>query len=228
MDQSKDNNTLYTAHFLQLPYSDRQMIEIENIDAIYEENDNLLCVPYTIANLLRFPPGHPRKNVLYIGDPVVSSVYYPAAQFHRRTFERKFSEAVRLLEALGVVSLEVKCAQGWSKDFAASLNTPAGIELATGASGSQQSRILYQAEYHGNTSCKIPNHMAWFNHEPAWQAIANGRLNHNLKRFELQVQYEDDFGVNAKVVAKFMQQLELGGKFEQHQQTTWIIAGAFG
>jgi hypothetical protein len=68
----------------------------------------------------------------------------------------------------------------------------------------------------------------WFNHEPTWQAIAEGRLMHGLKNFSIDLKYADDFGINAGLAAKIRKTgLDVGGKFEDHQSTHWRISGRF-
>src|SRR5262249_36015264 len=62
-------------------------------------------ITYDETKALKFPPGQPRELVVYIGHPAMENVYYPAAQFHRMTFEHKFSEAIKLLMALGATEI---------------------------------------------------------------------------------------------------------------------------
>lgn len=58
---------------------------------------NVLQIGRTQATALRFPPGHPRDGVLYVGHPAIPAVYYTIATFHRMAFEHKFAEAIDLL-----------------------------------------------------------------------------------------------------------------------------------
>jgi hypothetical protein len=82
-----------------------------------ESGIQILAVGKTEAKTIKFPPGHPRDGVLYIGHPVLSTVYYPMAEFHRVTFEHKFCEAIELLMSLGATHLRVEHVTGWSKEF---------------------------------------------------------------------------------------------------------------
>ena len=43
--------------------------------------------------------------------------------------------------------------------------------------------------------------LVWYQHEPTWKAIAEGRMRFGLREFLLNVTYEDDFGVNAGLKA---------------------------
>lgn len=75
----------------------------------------------------------------------------------------------------------------------------------------------------------IPDDLIWYHHEPTWQNIADGRLNHGLMDFSLTVSYEDDFGINLGLTASAQRAgMELGGKFEDHQNTVWQVVGRFG
>lgn len=58
--------------------------------------------------------------------------------------------------------------------------------------------------------------------------IADGRINFGLREFNLNITYDDDFGVNAglKVAVKKVG-LDIGGSFEDHQSTVWRLEGSF-
>ncbi len=194
---------------------------------------NVLLIGRSEAQALTFPPGHPRDSVLYVGHPTNPTVYYTMAEFHRLTFEHKFSEAVELLMALGATEITVQHVSGWSKEFSSKMNIPLGttdLEAGANAGGSsgKGSELLLHATLAGTNSPCIPDNLVWLPHEPTWQTIAKGRINYGLLNFSLSVRYEDDFGVNAglKVTASKVG-FDLGGKFEDHQSTVWSITGKF-
>lgn len=81
---------------------------IEAIKAARDQGIDVLPVPRSESAKLLFPPGHPQDGVLYVGHPTVHEIYYPTAQFHRLTFEHKFSEAIELLMALGAIEIDVE------------------------------------------------------------------------------------------------------------------------
>lgn len=59
--------------------------------------------------------------------------------------------------------------------------------------------------------------------------LAKLRMEHGMKDFSLKISYEDDFQVNANLAAVIEGTgLQLGGKFEKHQSTEWILSGNFG
>jgi hypothetical protein len=193
----------------------------------------ILQVGRTEAQDLRFPPGHPREGVLYIGHPALANVYYTIAEFHRVTFEHKFCEAIELLMHLGASKIRVEHVRGWSQKFSARLSVPLGPTESLSTEEERQERkqdqLLYEATLVGTTKATLPERMVWYPHEPTWQSIANGRIKFGLCDFSLSVSYEDDFGVNAGLKASVQKiGLELGGRFEDHVSTIWRISGQFG
>lgn len=180
---------------------------------------------------LDFPPGHPRDKVVYVGHPAKPTVYYTVADFHRVTFEHKFSEAIDLLMHLGATTIKVEHVRGWSREFAANLSVPLGsvdARVETGTQSDSRARLLFEATLSGDTEPELPDGLVWYPHEPTWQSVANGRLRFGLHDFSLSVSYEDDFGVHAGLKASTLKAgLEIGGKFEDHEATTWKISGEF-
>jgi len=193
----------------------------------------ILQVGKTESKTINFPPGHPREGCLYIGHPAEPKIYYTTAEFHRITFEHKFSEAINLLMSLGATKISVEHVSGLSKDLSSKLSIPlsdVGVSVGAeaGFDSKSTSQLLYEATLSGTQKPKLPKNLSWYPYEPTWQSIAKGRIGFGLKGFSLSVCYEDDFGVNAGLkVAVEKAGLELGGKFEDHQSTVWRIAGQF-
>jgi hypothetical protein len=163
----------------------------------------VLSVKRTAASGVIFPIGHPRDGVVYVGHPTTPRVYYPMADFHRKIFEHKLCEAVGLLMSLGAVKIRVEHISGWSEDFSARISVPLGVgHNVAGQAGSHskaQTKILYEAQLSGTGIPALPTDLVWYNHEPTWQAIAGGRLNHALQNFSISVSYTDDFGIHALI-----------------------------
>ena len=185
------------------------------------------------ASKLTFPPGHPRNKVMYIAHPAIPDLYYTTANFHRVVFEHKFSEAIRLLMHLGANQLRVEHICGWSKEFSSRLSVPlehtsVALDANMDSSSNSQIQLLYEAMLCGTKEPEIPDSLVWYPHEPTWQTIAEGRLRFGLRQFSLNVNYEDDYGINAGLKASAIKaKLDLGGNFEDHEITIWRIAGRF-
>jgi hypothetical protein len=194
----------------------------------------VLPVSRTQSGELSFPLGHPLERVVYIGHPALPGVYYTLADFHRRVFEHKVSEAVLLLMSLGATSIRAEHVSGWSQDFSAKLSLPvsgteAKISGEAGKRDNSSNSILFVATLTGSGLPSLPEDLIWYRHEPTWQTVAQGRLKHGLRDFTLSVTYADDFGVNLGVKASVASSgLELGGKFEGHESTVWKLTGQFG
>ncbi len=194
---------------------------------------DILSVSRSEADALVLPPGHPRDLVVYVGHPAIPRTYFPAAAFHRLTFEHKFAEAIRILMALGATELEVEHVHGWAEEFASELTVGVpSLDVQLGAKAGQehrkQSAALFRASLAGAEEPSLPKDLVWFSHEPTWQQIAEGRLKYGLKDFQLTVRYDDDYGINAgfKLSATKVG-LDLGGNFQDHLTTTWKVTGTF-
>ena len=196
-----------------------------------ESGLNVLQIGRTEALALKFPPGHPRAQTLYVAHPVFPSVYYTTANFHRMVFEHKFSEAILLLMSLGARKITVEHVRGWSREFSVKISSPlSNIDAAAsaGVSKNSGSSLLFEATLNNKHEPFIPNELVWYSHEPTWQAIAKGRMQFGLSEFSLSVNYDDDFGVNAGLKLRVQKAgLDLGGAFEDHTTTTWKIYGDF-
>jgi hypothetical protein len=203
------------------------------MEALRGKGIDVLAVGRSEAATLVFPPGHPRDGVVYVGDPVSAELYYPGADFHRRAFEHKFSDALNLLMALAATRISVQSEEGWGRDFATSLALPLPdlvANLRGGAHGraSHESKLLFEARLSPRHPPRLPKGLTWFTHEPTWRATANARLTHGLEHFTLSVRYTDDYGVNADLEAKVAAVgLDLGGEFNQYRATTWRMEGDF-
>jgi hypothetical protein len=193
-----------------------------------------LIVSISSAENLRFPNGHPLGNVVYVGDPGVAGNYYPVASFHRVLFEGKVAEALRLLRSLGAAEISIEYLQGFDRGGGVdlSISMPAGaagqiagaVNRTTKASSGAKTTMRLSP----TAAAQIPNDLIWFHSEPLWREIADARLESGLQAFTLEVNYTDDFGVNASLEAKISNVgLDLGGTFTDFRETVWRLSGTF-
>ncbi|MDH6155944.1 MULTISPECIES: hypothetical protein [unclassified Janthinobacterium] len=186
-----------------LPYGPIITITIEAINAVAKAREsglNVLQIGTTEAQSIQFPPGHPRQQTLYVAHPAKPSVYYTTATFHRMAFEHKFSEAIMLLMSLGAKTITVEHVRGWSREFSAKISTPlagAEVDASLGQSAKSGHSLVFEAKLKNDSLPSIPEDLVWFQHEPTWQAVAQGRMKFGLSKFSLSVNYDDDFTVNA-------------------------------
>jgi hypothetical protein len=216
--------------WLGLPYGKR--FWTAGMKKAFDLFGSLMDVPLRISSSqaaeLSFPPSHPRDDVIYVGHPTKPAIYYPAAEFHYRVFEDKFLEAIRLLRYLGATRIEVEHLSGWSKEFVFNLDATYASEGASIMAGNNQkskTSLFITETLSGSGKPTLPNDLAWFPTEPSWQQIAEGRLKHGLQTFSLIIQNASDYGVTAKL--KWVGKAALGGKYIEHQTTTWRISGTF-
>jgi hypothetical protein len=212
------------------------MLDNSQVAKLRGKLDKAACSKFLLVStlesrLLKFPLGHPRDGVVYIGHPAVANLYYPMADFHRVIFEHKFCEAISLLMSLRARQMRVEHVTGWSREFLAGLSLPLPTDdLNVGAGGHSSSRrsLLYEASLSGTGDPKIPDGLVWYHHEPTWQSVASGRLDFGLDEFRLTVASEDDFGIDARLKTVIGGcGLDLGGRFEDHRSTIWRIEGTF-
>jgi len=196
-------------------------------------------LPYLVvttmqAAKLRFQNGHPLKSVVYVGDPGVSGNYYPVANFHRILFEGKVAEALRLLRSLGATEISIEYLEGFNRALGVdlSISTPgsSGVEIDSGVKPTNKvnSGAKTTMQLTPTMPAQIPKDLIWFRSEPLWQEVANARLESGLRAFTLDVNYADDFGINAGLKAKIAGVgLKLGGNFTECRETVWKLSGTF-
>lgn len=205
----------------------------ERIREAHNLNIPVLPVPASITSELDLPPGHPRNDLLYVAHPSNTQAYLPFASFHRLTFESKFSEAISLLTHLGASEIHVEHVHGWGRDLAGNLSVDvekADLESPNETEGSTETsrQFLYDAELPGHADPSLPDDGVWYPHEPTWQSVAESRIDYDLSEFSLKLEYTDDFDVTADLAAKAKKAgFSLGGSFESHESTTWLIEGTF-
>ena len=186
---------------------------------------------------LNFQIGHPKKNIVYVAHPVDKHTYFTFADYHRLTFEHKCAEAIRLLLHLGATDIEAIHKTGWSKGFASRINVNVPLQdISSNFNGSVEtsnnlsSDLLFRLKLDGsNRGPELPDDLVWYYHEESWKQIALGRLNFNLKHFSLEINYQDDNSVNTNFSIKVLDDygLNLGGNFEKHTETKWVLNGIF-
>ena len=203
------------------------------VATVNQDGRRILLVSFSQSEALELPVGHPFDKVVYIGDPASPSVYYPAAEFHAKTFEHKFSEAILLLMALGATTFAVHAQEGWGQEFAAGLDLPVPLRfLKGGGSGTnaqtKDSSLLFTARLGPTHEPRVPHGLVWYPREPAWRQVAAGRLEYGLQEFALDVRYDGDFGIDGAFDSAVRKaKLKLGGKFRRATTTAWQIEGSF-
>ena len=181
---------------------------------------------------LYFPPGHPRRNVVYVAHPINTERYLPLATFQRVLFEEKAREALEMLAALGAEKIDIRQSSGTkaSADLGASLNVPGAAKVAASGARSSHtsSEVVMSARLNPSGPSRLHSHQLWYPHESLWQSVARLRLESGLQEFALTVEHTDDHGVNAKLAATVEGAgLEIGGSYTDFSSVRWEMTGSF-
>ena len=133
--------------------------------------------------------------------------------------------------ALGATRIKVEQVTGLQRDISANFKAEAEV-LNTSADfnskNSQANSLKFEAKYEGHSNPSLPDDLVWFEHEPTWRTAAEGRLQYRMKSFNLDLNYTEDYGVNAALAAEAgKHKISLGGNFEQHSSTVWRLEGEF-
>jgi hypothetical protein len=200
----------------------------------------ILMIGRAEAGILRFDLGHPLTNVLYVGHPARPDLYFPAAQFHRRVFEHKFAEAVRLLTSLGASRIVLRQEQGQARESEktreAQFSVPLGFTHVHHESlGSARTRnewssssAVFDAEFPGSREPFVPDDLCWYPDEQTWQMIAHTRIAGGAEKTSLEVRYLTDYGIDMHVVRTARTcGVKIGGKFHEHHDTIWRLDAEF-
>lgn len=186
-----------------------------------------LMIGRSEASVLRLDPGHPLTNVLYVGHPAKSELYYPAAEFHRRVFEHKFVEAVTLLTSLGASRIIVQQEEGETRDRERSM-IAGGVGFTRTLKEQHHSGAEFEAEFPGSSKPFIPDDLCWYPDEQTWRMIAHARISGGAQKTSLRVAYTTDYGIDARVAkAARVCGVNLGGKFQQQRDTIWRLDAEF-
>jgi hypothetical protein len=184
-----------------------------------------------------FPPGHPINGIVYVAHPVKHKYYIPIADFHRKVFEDKFSELVSILLHLGATKIEVTSVQGWSRGFSERLSVDlpkavglpkAGGTRERGVASNDLMVLFYDDTLKGSEEPELPPELSWYPHERTWQNLVESRMKRGSNNFELNIFYNDDYGINSMLKAEIEDaRLNLGGSFEEYTSTIWKIRGIY-
>jgi hypothetical protein len=182
---------------------------------------------------LVFPPGHPRVDHAYAAHPLSTEQYLPLAGFHQSLFEQKVSELVTLLAALGATSVRVRAARGYREAAGFSLGASVPFEGVRAEDGGSRVKstahsVVMEETFTPTREPSIPEGLLWLAHEPSWQALARRRMEFGASTFRIELQYDEDFGVDGGLVAALEGVgIRAGGSFRAFERTRWELEGVF-
>ena len=190
---------------------------------------NVVFVTHAATATLRFPRGEPVFGTLYAGHPTRPAEYFPVNSFHGDVFDTKVAEAINLLHCLGAFSVSVQHIRGWTRGANFEVGGPRlPFNILGRAARSGSKSITFDGEYAPTTAPALPEDLSWYDREPLWRALAEGRLRSGMTRFQLDVRYDQDFGIDLSLVDSAEKLgLRLGGAFKAQRETVWRMTGHF-
>ncbi|AGX06467.1 hypothetical protein B14911_03449 [Bacillus sp. NRRL B-14911] len=178
---------------------------------------------------VKFPTVRPVNEKVYAVNPAALDIYYEAPGFHKAVADHKFAEAINLLQSLGATKIEAINLEdkGNSAGGNVSFNLFGKGDLSS--QNNLSSKKVFNATYKPKHEPTLPAELNWFHIEKQWQNIADGRLNRGLESFELELEINSDFGVDADLMVKVDKALNLGLKAEysDFKKTYLRIYGEF-
>jgi hypothetical protein len=202
------------------------------IKKLIQKEIEIVTISNSQANNLIFPPGHPQKGCVYVCNPVQPKAYFPLAEFHRMMLESKFSEIISILMSLGAESISVERIIGINSEITIECDAKTVTKDSVGCSISQTKNqdksFIFDAKLKPKNKPKLPNKLVWYEFEPTWQVITNGRMECGLQKFMLNVTYLENYGITADLNSSIKGNgLSVGGEFKEHQSTIWKVSGEF-
>jgi tetratricopeptide (TPR) repeat protein len=176
------------------------------------------------VSIFKFPPNHPALFSTYAMCDVAPLTYVTLSSFHDYCRHLKYSAFIELCAALGAKEICLKYANinNQSVDLKADVTAPF---LELGLDGSYQRNketgemIAYE---YGEENKEIKDYDSpWIATEPTWASMIKGRHENALKSYNADFNYQDDFGINANLSAKFLGcGINIGGTFKDMTKIT--------
>jgi hypothetical protein len=199
-------------------------------EGLKDQGRSVAFVTHEATTTLRFPRGEPVFGTLYAGHPTRPAEYFPVNSFHADVFDTKVAEAINLLHFLGAFNVSVQHVRGWTRGANFEVESPRlPFKIFGGARRGGSKSITFDGEYAPTTAPALPEDLSWYDREPLWRALAEGRLHSGMTRFQLDVRYDQDFGIDLGLADSAEKLgLRLGGEFKAQQETVWRMTGHFG
>jgi hypothetical protein len=211
------------------------LLALDILDSILSEEDltkNALAVTVSdAATKLKFLPGHPQVNELYLQHPLASKPdrYFLVGSYLKDLYEEKVTSFIGVLGELAVRRITAKYVHGVTSFAGAEASASAeGAEgKASGNLGSEgNSEFHLVAEYEPKHEPRQPtqDRFPWFAWEPTWRQIAESRLEHGLKEITAKFVYDAKsfLGLElSELVDKIGGKLKMDTRFSE--KTEWLV-----
>lgn len=178
---------------------------------------------------VKFPTVKPVNGKVYAVNPAALDIYYEAPGFHKAVADHKFAEAINLLQSLGATRIEAINIEDQGKSAGGGVSVTDFGKGDVNYQNSHSSKKVFNATYKPKHNPTLPTDLNWYHIEKQWQNIADGRLNRGMESFELELEINSDFGVDADLMAKIDKALSLGlrAEYKDFKKTYLRIYGEF-
>jgi len=168
---------------------------------------------------LKFEINHPQNGVVYVQHPMQQDVYIDIDSFHSSLLERKYNELIKLLEALGAISINCEVENNASADEKRARKVKAGAHADVPSAGegsvegeyrgasSKMSALHKKLQKHienrkTNESPHLPEGLLFYWHEDDWKNLADNVMKGRRIEEETTLTYREDFAVTGQNLFK--------------------------
>ena len=191
---------------------------------------------------LKFEANHPQNGIVYIQHPIQKNVYIDMKSFNSSMLEQKYSELIRLLNALGATMITCEVENNKSTDEKhnrkASASANVDVPLAGEVSGQYErgtSSARMQTVYKKlqtrivnrelkNEKPYVPEGLLFYPFEDDWKNLAQDVLKGRRLEEETTLTYREDFAMTGRQLSSIgaklksvipMYEFGVGGSFTQ-------------
>jgi len=193
--------------------------------------DRLTMYPAISSELaekhFKFPPNHPKQNLLYGMCDIIPDLYVPISTFHDYFMQMKHTSFIELCASLGAKEIYLEYAEIENKSYNidSSANIPSalgmlGLNLSLDESTSNKMNGKLAFKF-SEKNKEIKDYQSeWIDTEPTWKSMKKMRIENHAESYRAEFNYSEDYGVNSKVAANCTALgINIGGSFKAIKET---------
>lgn len=245
-------------NWVNISYENRKFImpiQDSNIGGCFVNNIYTFRMS-NIPSCIKFPQGHPKSGVLYIGHPYNPNLYVPFEGSEEVFFVDRMNEFCHLLQSLGAEEIFIESVKG--KSVSELSNSSVGVNANIGynvfsVGGSYGNKHSSQNDMTQDNKRKwhekydrpkenphVPDNLIWYAEEPQWQRLVERRIKGNLLEYnETWSSSQTSFTSSSEMEeieasAQYLMFKANGGykegndyTFKQSEETQWEVSVKF-
>ena len=175
---------------------------------------------------LKFEINHPQNGVVYVQHPMQQNVYIDVKSFHSSLLDRKYTELIKLLDALGATSINCEVENSASDDEKRIRKVKAGVHVDVPSAGeasakgeyrgasSKMNALYKKLQKHienrrvSNESPHVPDGLLFYFHEDDWKNLAENVLKGRRIEEETTLTYRENFNVTGQNLVNLVAKLK--------------------